>query len=650
MSELKTLNTIDTSPFKRLVLNLGACPSAFTEGMTYYEVLAWLCNYIEKTLTPTINEDTEAIRQLQALYVELKEYVDNYFDNLDVQEEINNKLDAMAEDGTLDTIINQEIFGELNERVTSNTSNINETNIALDKKINGFKPNLMRDLVYDLTSTNYTQGAAMIGNKLYICQPTENNFGDIIILDAETKSYHDTIENVLIYHGGDVAAIGNKLYISPWNAEAGRKITVYDTTNNTTSQVNPFASASSKTTVGGLATFDETKLLCILTSTNLPNDDLSQNEYWIYDTVSGEVTELDWDNTANIYATNSLYATQGTACVGNHYYISTSLDNNLLDFYIDLENHKLILNSVMNLPYYDNSGLLIGEYEGLCNAESVFGEGALCATAHVIDNGTGKRTLKTYIINPIHNTPNFEFATSTDITIDGDRLLIYVDPASSSLYEDGTSTYPYKTLCRGIAASQSKNIRSIKNEVIIKSETAQNLYGGDIKDVDNLTIGFEGNVAHHVYVNRFIHANVAIGANTSYVNKPTFHFGNYPAALNYGTVVCSNIKIHDCNIVSDGDRVVVQEASQIHMASINSVACSGSTYMLIRGGSILYDATPAITFGGTSPNPLAYYMEQGSTLYVRGSTYTSSDVGDLNSTNKIRISPTSCQVFFPYGS
>lgn len=36
---------------------------------------------------------------------ELHDYVHDYFDNLDVQEEINNKLDAMAEDGTLQEII-----------------------------------------------------------------------------------------------------------------------------------------------------------------------------------------------------------------------------------------------------------------------------------------------------------------------------------------------------------------------------------------------------------------------------------------------------------------------------------------------------------------------------------------------------------------
>lgn len=47
----------------------------------------------------------------------LKEFVMDYFDNLDVQDEINNKLDEMAEDGTLDDIINQHIFEDLNDDI-----------------------------------------------------------------------------------------------------------------------------------------------------------------------------------------------------------------------------------------------------------------------------------------------------------------------------------------------------------------------------------------------------------------------------------------------------------------------------------------------------------------------------------------------------
>ena len=56
----------------------------------------------------------EVVENYIEQFNELHDYVHDYFDNLDVQEEINNKLDAMVDDGTMAEIINQEIFGTIN--------------------------------------------------------------------------------------------------------------------------------------------------------------------------------------------------------------------------------------------------------------------------------------------------------------------------------------------------------------------------------------------------------------------------------------------------------------------------------------------------------------------------------------------------------
>ena len=103
-SGLENIETIE-SPFRRFVTTIGVFPTAFTDAMTYYECLAYLVKYLEETVIPAVNENAEALEELQTLYVQLKKYVDDYFGNLDVQEEINNKLDQMAEDGTLQEII-----------------------------------------------------------------------------------------------------------------------------------------------------------------------------------------------------------------------------------------------------------------------------------------------------------------------------------------------------------------------------------------------------------------------------------------------------------------------------------------------------------------------------------------------------------------
>ena len=94
-------------PFGRFCVTIGELPSSYMESLTYLEMLTWLCNYIEKTVIPAINENAEALTEVQEKFVELKNYVVHYFDNLDVQEEINNKLDEMAESGELAEIIAQ---------------------------------------------------------------------------------------------------------------------------------------------------------------------------------------------------------------------------------------------------------------------------------------------------------------------------------------------------------------------------------------------------------------------------------------------------------------------------------------------------------------------------------------------------------------
>ena len=79
-------------PFTRMLMTIGQIPTSYLISMSYEEQLLWLCNFLEKEVIPALNNNAEAVKEVQELYTELKSYVDNYFENLDVQEEINNKL------------------------------------------------------------------------------------------------------------------------------------------------------------------------------------------------------------------------------------------------------------------------------------------------------------------------------------------------------------------------------------------------------------------------------------------------------------------------------------------------------------------------------------------------------------------------------
>ena len=91
--------------FNMLPMTIGVLPSSYVDSMSYYETLLWLINYLENTVIPTVNNNSDVTTELQDKYIELKSYVEHYFDNLDIQEEINNKLDEMVQEGTLQEII-----------------------------------------------------------------------------------------------------------------------------------------------------------------------------------------------------------------------------------------------------------------------------------------------------------------------------------------------------------------------------------------------------------------------------------------------------------------------------------------------------------------------------------------------------------------
>lgn len=112
----------------KFCFTIGMIPSSYKLSLTYEEQIIAIGKYLEETVYPSINNNAEALAELQGLFAELKNYVENYFDNLDVQTEINNKLNSMIDDGTFNEIINQELFNNINQ-------NIEDLNDELDNLI-----------------------------------------------------------------------------------------------------------------------------------------------------------------------------------------------------------------------------------------------------------------------------------------------------------------------------------------------------------------------------------------------------------------------------------------------------------------------------------------------------------------------------------
>lgn len=99
-------------PFVRFVAS--AVPMVFDDSMSYYEALSALWKYMQDTVD-IINNNATVTEEYIKLTDQMKEYMDNYFDNLDVQDQINNKLDKMVADGTMTEILSVYVTPQLND-------------------------------------------------------------------------------------------------------------------------------------------------------------------------------------------------------------------------------------------------------------------------------------------------------------------------------------------------------------------------------------------------------------------------------------------------------------------------------------------------------------------------------------------------------
>lgn len=157
-------------PIKKMSISFGAIPTSYLVALSYEEQLLWLCNYLENTVIPTVNSFSDAITELQNLFIQvrdyvsqfdsfindtndkinefentviniekhfititnqlqtqfndLKTYVDNYFANLDLTTELQNILNQYIDEG--------KISAGLDITYNQSTETLTFTNIAVN--------------------------------------------------------------------------------------------------------------------------------------------------------------------------------------------------------------------------------------------------------------------------------------------------------------------------------------------------------------------------------------------------------------------------------------------------------------------------------------------------------------------------------------
>lgn len=101
---MNKFNYTNLTPFKWFVLENFPFIEADFDALTEWQLFCKLGKEMNKIINNENILGTQVVNVTNA-FIELQNYINNYFDNLDVQDEINNKLNEMAEDGTLTTLI-----------------------------------------------------------------------------------------------------------------------------------------------------------------------------------------------------------------------------------------------------------------------------------------------------------------------------------------------------------------------------------------------------------------------------------------------------------------------------------------------------------------------------------------------------------------
>ena len=167
-------------------------PAIYDDSLSYYEVLCKLTKYVE--------ENMQDVADVNEAVIELKNYVDNYFESLDVQTAIDNTIQELIDNGTIGDIIKESVAGVDYQKIAT----ISRIGRILDPW--GLN---------DTTRVLYSQCCCYNDNKYYVCgnKNSENTEQGISVWNA-TGVLLNSESYTQLGHANDVCYYDGKLYIA----------------------------------------------------------------------------------------------------------------------------------------------------------------------------------------------------------------------------------------------------------------------------------------------------------------------------------------------------------------------------------------------------------------------------------------------------
>lgn len=221
------------TPFKLFVIEQFPFIEANFDAITEWQLLQEIGGKLNEIIKNMYNV-TDNTKALYNSYIALENYINDYFDNLDVQDEINNKLNEMASSGQLEAIISL----YLNSNAITVFTNVNSLKNA-ENLINGstvktlgfYYLNDGGDAFYrirNITNEDIVDNIIIIplNNENLIAELIISNFINVKKLGVKTdntdnlsilQSINDKFNKKTLFFPAGCYSISNTLYISNHN-------------------------------------------------------------------------------------------------------------------------------------------------------------------------------------------------------------------------------------------------------------------------------------------------------------------------------------------------------------------------------------------------------------------------------------------------
>lgn len=223
-------------PFKWFIIENFPFLEDSIDGLTNYQLLSKLGDEINKNRDAinTLGTETEnLVEEYNSFY--------DWFNNLDVQDEINNKLDEMATDGTLENIINQEIFGDIQQRITDLETSVSESIETLERNAlyignsytDGYGSTSGSDGLFNLTKNLFSSAYKKTSGGIGFLSYSEHN--DTFLTMLQNAINDDNIPNdeitdiIIIGAWGDTRALHESTNFSTYSGNVQNAIISFRT-------------------------------------------------------------------------------------------------------------------------------------------------------------------------------------------------------------------------------------------------------------------------------------------------------------------------------------------------------------------------------------------------------------------------------------